>query len=90
MNKASDFAVGDIVRVLPTATRQKYEGLPPAPGWDASMQRDIGQTGTITHIYDSGHIRVKVPATSGGWIWKSEDLTLSGFSKWRRGPTCAN
>jgi len=89
MNKPADFVVGDIVRILPTATRRKYEGLPPAPGWDISMQRDIDQTGTIVHIYDRGHIRVKVPATSGTWIWKSEDLALAK-SKWRRGPICAD
>jgi len=84
MDKSSNFVRGDVVKILPTATRQKYESLPSALGWDVSMQKDIGQTGTIEYIYNSGIIRVIVPATGGMWLWKPEDLILA-TSKWRRG-----
>jgi len=90
MNKASNFVIGDSVKILPTATRRKYEGLFPAPGWDDNMSRDIGQIGIIVHIHSNGNIRVKVPSTGGVWIWKSEDLMLTGVSKWRRKQICAN
>jgi len=73
MNKASNFAVGDLVRILPTAPA----GLP-------SMQKDRGRTGTVVGIYDGGSIRVMVPSTGGSWLWGTKDLVFA-VSKWRRG-----
>jgi len=94
MSKATNFEIGDIVEILPTATEQKYESSFPFPlGWDASMQRDIGQLGTIVHIFHSSgnvRVRVKVPSTGGTWVWKLEDLAMPRSSKWRRKTTCAS
>jgi len=84
MNKVPNFVKGDIVRILPTATRQKYIGTSDtSPGWLSPMSMNIGQIGTVAEIYYSGNIRVIVPATGGKWTWMPEDLELVK-RKWRR------
>ena len=90
MNKASNFAVGDIVKILPTATERKYNSSlrPDSPRWVHPMEIDIGQTGVVISVYSDGNVHVRVGNSEEGWVWMPEDLKVVKYcsvtSKWRR------
>jgi hypothetical protein len=71
-----DIRVGDVVRVLPTATKETYNHG--GPGWAREMGRFVGELGEVW--FPTGGIQ-DCYRLSNSWNWKARDLELV----WRNG-----
>lgn len=66
------FKIGDIVRILSTANRNKYreKGI----GWNNYMPKWINTIGTVR--YNNAGCKSWIRITENKWNWLEEDLEL--------------